>query len=94
MLAHHEKDAFLNEPCCRASRRHGPLSRVIGLVYGATEWHPEPQWLLQAFDLEKNAVLSTSERKCIGAPEQERVNDERQEVPRGCGSIQAVSTLD
>lgn len=23
--------------------------------FGSTEWHPEPQWLLTAFDLEKNA---------------------------------------
>jgi hypothetical protein len=25
------------------------------LRYGATEFHPEPQWLLDAFDLEKSA---------------------------------------
>lgn len=31
-------------------------ARVISLIYGATEWHQEPQWLLQAYDLEKNAV--------------------------------------
>jgi predicted DNA-binding transcriptional regulator YafY len=31
-------------------------ARVISLAYGATEWHQEPQWLLQAYDLEKNAV--------------------------------------
>lgn len=24
--------------------------------FGATEWHPENQWLLDAHDLEKNAV--------------------------------------
>ena len=24
--------------------------------YGSTEWHPETQWLLDAVDLEKNAV--------------------------------------
>lgn len=24
--------------------------------FGATEWHREDQWLLDAFDLEKNAV--------------------------------------
>jgi hypothetical protein len=23
------------------------------VFWGATEWHPEPQWMLQAFDLEK-----------------------------------------
>jgi predicted DNA-binding transcriptional regulator YafY len=30
-------------------------ARVISLTYGATEWHREPQWLLKAFDIEKNA---------------------------------------
>lgn len=32
--------------------------RIIKPMYvwfGSTEWHPEPQWLLTAFDLEKNA---------------------------------------
>jgi predicted DNA-binding transcriptional regulator YafY len=24
--------------------------------YGSTEWHPEDQWLLDAVDLEKNAL--------------------------------------
>ncbi len=24
--------------------------------FGSTEWHPEPQWLLDALDLEKNAL--------------------------------------
>ncbi len=26
--------------------------------FGATEWHPEPQWLLDALDVEKNADRS------------------------------------
>lgn len=31
--------------------------RVVpsSLRYGSTEYHPEPQWLLDAFDLEKRA---------------------------------------
>lgn len=29
---------------------------VINLRWGATEWHPEPQWLLKAYDLDKGAV--------------------------------------
>jgi predicted DNA-binding transcriptional regulator YafY len=24
-----------------------------GIHFGETEWHPEPQWLLMAFDLDK-----------------------------------------
>ena len=30
----------------------------IRLEFGATEWHPEPQWLLVAIDIEKNAERS------------------------------------
>ncbi|MDI9408721.1 MAG: hypothetical protein QM523_05695 [Candidatus Pacebacteria bacterium] len=26
--------------------------------YGSTDWHPEPQWLLDAFDVEKEAERS------------------------------------
>lgn len=31
-------------------------ARVIRLIYSSTEWHRESQWLLEAFDEEKNAV--------------------------------------
>lgn len=30
-------------------------ARVTTLAYGSTEWHPQPQWLVQAFDMEKKA---------------------------------------
>jgi hypothetical protein len=30
--------------------------RPIGVHYGATEWHSEPQWLLRAFDFDRGAV--------------------------------------
>jgi predicted DNA-binding transcriptional regulator YafY len=26
------------------------------LYWGSTEYHPEPQWLLEAFDVEKQAI--------------------------------------
>lgn len=29
---------------------------VIGLHYGSTEYHPETQWLLEGFDLDKNVI--------------------------------------
>lgn len=29
--------------------------KPIRIYWGSSEWHPEPQWLLTAFDLEKNA---------------------------------------
>ncbi len=40
-------------------------ARVIRLTYGATEWHPEPQWLLEAFDIEKNAVRAFALRDMV-----------------------------
>lgn len=30
--------------------------RPIRVYYGSTEWHPEPQWIMQAYDLDKDAV--------------------------------------
>lgn len=27
----------------------------LGIRYGSTAWHPEPQWLLRAYDLDKSA---------------------------------------
>jgi len=41
-------------------RNHRGVSGVrrvqpIGVRFGTTEWHPEPQWLLRAFDLDKDA---------------------------------------
>ncbi len=32
--------------------------RPIKIWFGKTEWHPEPQWLLDAFDYDKNAERS------------------------------------
>lgn len=31
-------------------------ARVIRLTYGSNEWHKQPQWLLEAFDIEKGEV--------------------------------------
>ena len=28
------------------------------ISFGSTEWHPEPQWLLEATDLERNVERS------------------------------------
>ena len=41
-------------------RNHRGVSGVrrmqpIGVRFGSTEWHPEPQWLLRAFDLDKDS---------------------------------------
>jgi predicted DNA-binding transcriptional regulator YafY len=30
--------------------------RPIRLWFGSTAWHPEPQWLLECFDLDKQAT--------------------------------------
>lgn len=32
------------------------LIRPQQIWFGATEWHPKPQWLLTAHDLEKDAI--------------------------------------
>lgn len=37
-----------------ANRRIVP----IGIRFGSTEWHPEQQWLLEAFDLDRDATRS------------------------------------
>lgn len=36
------------------------LRRVVPerIHFASTEWHPEPQWLLDALDVEKNASRS------------------------------------
>ena len=26
------------------------------IYFGGTDWHPEPQWLMEAWDIEKNAM--------------------------------------
>jgi predicted DNA-binding transcriptional regulator YafY len=33
--------------------------------FGGTEWHPEPQWLLDAVDLEKGATRSFALRDIV-----------------------------
>jgi len=30
----------------------------VEIYFGSTEWHPEPQWLLRAFDFDKKAERS------------------------------------
>jgi predicted DNA-binding transcriptional regulator YafY len=36
------------------------LRRIVPerIHFGSTEWHPEPQWLMEALDVEKNATRS------------------------------------
>lgn len=46
-----------------ALRRVQPLA----IRFGSTEWHPEPQWLLRAFDLDKGEEREFAMRD-IGAP--------------------------
>lgn len=31
-------------------------AQVIRITFGSTEWHQEPQWLLEARDLDKNVL--------------------------------------
>lgn len=34
-------------------KRSERLIQPVAIRFGATEWHPEPQWLLDAVDIEK-----------------------------------------
>jgi predicted DNA-binding transcriptional regulator YafY len=42
--------------------------RPIGISYGTSEWHPEPQWLLHAYDLDKEAERDFSFSNIAAAP--------------------------
>lgn len=44
--------AYTNWKGAQSRRRVLPCR----LYFGATDWHPEPQWLLEALDLDKNAL--------------------------------------
>lgn len=44
---------YTNYKGVRAIREIGPLSN---LRWGTTEYHPEPQWLFDAMDIEKAAM--------------------------------------
>ncbi|TSD89161.1 hypothetical protein FFK22_009010 [Mycobacterium sp. KBS0706] len=45
-------------------RRAVPMS----VRFGSTEWHPEPQWLLRAFDVEKQAEREFAMKDMLVAP--------------------------
>lgn len=36
----------------------------IGLRFGVTDWHPEPGWLLEARDLDKDAIREFALADC------------------------------
>lgn len=29
---------------------------VFGIFFGETKWHPKKQWIIEGFDVEKNAI--------------------------------------
>lgn len=37
----------------------------IRIRFGSTKWHPEPQWLLEAFDLDRGADRSFAMRDVL-----------------------------
>lgn len=39
----------------------------MGIHFGSTEWHPEPQWLLKVFDHDKQAERDYALRDCVFA---------------------------
>ena len=44
----------------RAVRRVAP-SR---LIFGSTSWHPEPQWLLECWDIDKQEMRTYALKDC------------------------------
>jgi len=48
------------------------------LLWGSTEWHPRPQWILTAFDLDKGAERSFALEDCqfIKAAATDQTGDE------------------
>jgi hypothetical protein len=38
--------------------------RPVGIEFGSTAWHPEPQWLLHGVDLEKGEGRAFALRDC------------------------------
>jgi predicted DNA-binding transcriptional regulator YafY len=43
----------------RSMRRIVPRS----IFFGSNEWHPEPQWILKAFDLQKRGIRTFAMNK-------------------------------
>ena len=62
----------------------------IRIYHGVTEWHPEPQWLLEAWDMEKDAVRAFAmsdmqapppSSEAISPPDARAVVEALREVP-------------
>jgi hypothetical protein len=66
--------------CFRYKNYRGEVSertvRPIRVYHGATEWHPAPQWLLEAFDMEKDAVRAFAMADIQAAPEEPAIGDD------------------
>lgn len=63
VLCFYEGDKILNDEqavrICYTNYRGETALRVIvpeRIHFGSTDWHPEPQWLLDALDVEKQAT--------------------------------------
>lgn len=35
------------------------------IYFGSTDWHPEPQWLLEAWDCERKAIRQFALSDCV-----------------------------
>lgn len=40
-------------------------ARPVSVWYGTTEWHPDPQWFLRAFDIDRGAERDFALRDMI-----------------------------
>jgi predicted DNA-binding transcriptional regulator YafY len=48
---------------------------VVSLVFGHSEWHPDPQWLLEAYDHDRRAVRLFALRDMSPLPANSKVLD-------------------
>lgn len=60
---------YTNHKNKTASRKVLP----IRMWFGSTAWHPDPQWLLEAFDIDKQATRDFAMAGIVGWTRVERV---------------------
>lgn len=84
-LEHAVTVEYVNYRGERAERRIVP----VRIWFGSTTWHPEPQWLLEAYDIDKDTYRSFAMRHIVTYDVQNRGHD----VPRRPGPEVASARL-
>lgn len=55
----------------------------LGVYFGSTQWHPEPQWLLNAIDAETNTTKQFALKDFLGTPHVPSSSCKGQKCPCG-----------